>query len=136
MDAMIRDLLGRVQCVSLANCEATNPKVRPMTLIFKDDRFFFATGKSDNKTAQLEQNPRAEFIYLIRKEDSTGYLRGSGTMLAVQELALRKEIADWAPFIYDYFRDPADPNYILFEFKPDRLTLMQPGEMYESEVQF
>lgn len=135
MDAKVRDLLGRVQCVSLANCETTYPKVRPMTLIFKDDRFFFATGKSDNKTAQLEINPRAEFIYLIPKGESTGYLRGSGAMLAVDDLALRKEIADWAPFIYDYFHDPADPSYVLFEFIPDRLTLMQPGEMYETAVQ-
>ena len=134
MDIKIRKLLGKTNSASLATCEENNPRVRPMTLIFKDDRFFFATGRTDAKAGQIAKNPKAEFIHLICEGENTGYLRGSGTLQSITELSLRKEVSDWAPFIYSYFKDPSDPELMLYELKLERLSLMLPGEMCETQV--
>ncbi|HOA28931.1 MAG TPA: pyridoxamine 5'-phosphate oxidase family protein [Candidatus Cloacimonadota bacterium] len=132
MKQEIAKILKPLQSVSLATCEGESPRVRPMTMIVYKERFFFATGTSDNKTTQLKANPRAEFMLLLPGDGATGYLRASGIMQAISDLELRKAVADFAPFIYDYFHDAADPGYMLFELHVQKLGYMKPGEMCET----
>lgn len=125
-------LLKKLQCVSLATCEGEKPRVRPMTMILYQERFFFATGATDHKTTELKANPHAEFMLLIPGEGNTGYLRGCGIMQAVSDHGLKKAVADFAPFIYDYFHDAHDPGYVLYEMHVKKIGYMKPGEMYET----
>jgi general stress protein 26 len=135
MNKDLENLLKPLQMVHLATCEADQPRLRPMTLIFHGGRFWFATGSADQKSLQLDANPKAEFCLLLRSGDNSGYLRGSGAMDRIDDPALRKAVADAALFIYDYFRDADDPGYRLYEMKVARLGLMEPGEMYERELE-
>lgn len=124
--------LDKTQAVQLATCEGDQPRLRPMTLIVKDGRFFFATGSGDSKTRQLDNNCKAEFCLLISSGESTGYLRGSGTMRKVEEPQIRKEVADYAQFIYDYWREASDPDFCLFELNLQQMRSMEPGDMTET----
>jgi general stress protein 26 len=107
-----------------------------MTLIVKEGRFYFATGSKDNKTCQLESNSKAEFCLLIPSGESTGYMRGSGKMKKVEDQAIRKEVADWAQFIYNYWKEASDPDFCLFELELKQLRHMEPGEMTESLIEW
>lgn len=127
----ILETLKPTQMVHLATCENGQPRLRPMTLICKDGRLFFATGSTDSKSSQIAVNPQAEFCLLLQSATNSGYLRGSGRLLQIEDISLRKEIADFATFIYDYWQDPADPGYRLYELELKQLRLMQPGEMTE-----
>lgn len=131
MKEKIMPYFRKTQMVTLATCEGDQPRLRPMTLIVKDDRFFFATGSNDNKGKQLAENPKAEFCLTISNDANSGYLRGSGKMVAVKDEPTRKEIADWSEFIYNYWQDPTDPDYCLYEMLITQTRFMKPGEMQE-----
>lgn len=128
--------LNKIQVVSLATCEGDQPRLRPMTLIVKEGRFFFATGSKDDKGKQLASNPKAEFCIQISNEKNTGYLRGSGKMKVVQDQATRREIADWAEFIYNYWKEASDPDYCLYELLLSQTRFMEPGEMSETILEW
>ncbi len=136
MKEMILAKLKKLQAVELATCDGDQPRLRPMTLIVKEGRFYFATGSRDCKTRQLESNSKAEFCLLIPSADSTGYLRGSGKMEKVEDQATRKEVADWAEFIYDYWKEATDPDYCLFELELKQIRHMEPGEMTETVIEW
>lgn len=128
MDKEILNLFKPTQMVHLATCEAGQPRLRPMTLICRDGHFYFATGSHDGKSAQIALNPQAEFCLLLRKETNAGYLRGSGILRQIDDYGCRKEIADFATFIYDYWKDPADPDFRLYELELEQLKYMRPGD--------
>ena len=107
-----------------------------MTLIVKGDRFFFATGSKDNKTSQLDSNCKAEFCLLLPANNNTGYLRGSGKMSKVSDQNTRKEVADWAEFIYNYWREASDPDFVLFELNMQQIRYMEPGDMQETVLEW
>jgi uncharacterized pyridoxamine 5'-phosphate oxidase family protein len=127
-------IFNKIQMVDLATAEGDQPRLRPMTLIYMDKHFYFATGSNDNKTKQLQANPKAEFCMLIKNESNSGYVRGSGKMQIVTEQTLRKAVADFAVFLYDYWKDAADPDFVLFELLLSDLRYMKPGEMYEEVI--
>ena len=128
-------LLKPTQMVHLATIEGTEPRLRPMTLIVKDRRFYFATGATDAKTAQIAANPAVEFCLLERAEQYTGTLRCRGKLRLVASPAIRQEIADHAPFLYDYWKDPSDPDFVLFELIPTQYRYMAPGEMKDTVIE-
>lgn len=133
MNISILDTLKPTQMVHLATCEGNEPRLRPMTLIAKGRRLFLATGARDNKSAQIAANPNAEFCLYYSAEEGSGYLRGRGGLLRADDL--RQEIADFAPFIYAYWKDASDPDYRLYELKLRQLRYLQPGAMYEEVLE-
>ncbi len=134
MNIDILDTLAPTQMVHLATCEGNEPRLRPMTLIAKDRRLWFATGAGDHKSAQIAANPNAEFCLLLREGEYSGYLRGRGKLLLVADSALKQEVADHATFIHDYFGDPSDPGFCLYELELRQLRHLKPGEMYEEAL--
>jgi len=136
MKERILSKLKKLQAVNLATLEGDQPRLRPMTLIVKDGRFYFATGATDEKTRQLDNNCKAEFCLLIPSGKHTGYLRGSGKMLKVQDQEARKEVADWAEFIYDYWKEASDPDFVLYELRLKQIRNMEPGDMNETVVEW
>lgn len=134
MNQEITALLKPTQLAHLATVDGDQPHLRPMTLIYMNERFFVATGSTDAKTKQLTNNPKAEFCLLFHKDPYTGYLRGKGSMVAITEPSLRKAVADYAIFLYDYWQDANDPDFILFEMQISSLRYMKPGAMLEEDV--
>jgi len=107
-----------------------------MTLIVKDGHFYFATGSNDSKTRQLENNCKAEFCLLFPTGESTGYMRGTGKMRKVVEQDVRKDVADWAEFIYSFWKEASDPDFCLFELELQQIRHMEPGEMAEVVIEW
>jgi uncharacterized pyridoxamine 5'-phosphate oxidase family protein len=130
----ILSLFSDRQTIDLATCEGLQPRVRPMTLIFFQQRFFIATGSSDAKAAHIQNNPLAEIIYILRSETNSGYVRLSGTMKTITDQLVRKEIADFSGYIYNYWADSADPTFLLFELLPREAQLMLPGDMIAQNI--
>ncbi|HPF08299.1 MAG TPA: pyridoxamine 5'-phosphate oxidase family protein [Candidatus Cloacimonadota bacterium] len=128
------DHLKKLQMVHLATIEADQPRLRPMTMIYWQQRFWFATGSQDRKAIQLKANPKAEWCLIVPGEDCTGYLKGSGVMRTETDPAIRKALADYAQFLYDYWKDASDPDFVLYEMQISELKLMLPGAMLEQDV--
>jgi len=125
----IMNYFKATQMVDLATCDQGQPRLRPMTLIHYEGRFFFATGSADNKCTQIEDNPRVEFCHLLKTETNMGYIRATGTLDKVSDITFKKAIADHATYIYNYWSDPADEGYRLYEMTFTQVQYIKPGEM-------
>jgi uncharacterized pyridoxamine 5'-phosphate oxidase family protein len=124
-----------MQMAHLATCEGDQPRLRPITLVCIDQRFYFATGAADQKSAQIALNPKVEFCSLIQAEPYTGYFRGSGILHQIDDVQVKKAVADVATYIYNYWQDAADPAYRLYELELTVLKYMHPGESVEQAVE-
>ncbi len=129
-----RSHLKKTQWVSVATCEHGQPRVRPMTLIYNNEKFYFATGAEDEKCRQIDANPKGEFCNLFKAEDYYGYLRVAGRFQDITDVSVKKEIADISGFVYEYWKDAADPGYKLYEFIVTEVSYLKPGETYANPV--
>ena len=111
----------------LATCEGGQPHVRPMMLIHKGGRLFFATGTRDAKVREAMVNPRAEVCVMVGDEDDGGSVRLTGTLGVVYDEDVRSDIFHCVGFAESFWQEPGDPDFTLLEFKPIRLQYMQPG---------
>lgn len=120
-------LFNKTQPVTVASIELEQPRLRPMTLICKDARLFLATGSKDSKVKQWQQNPHLECLLPLKNETNSGYLRISGIVQIVENQELRQTVADFAPFIYNYWEDSANPDFVLYEIIPEQWRYLEPG---------
>lgn len=122
-------LLKPTQMIHLATWDGEYPRVRPVSLIFHQDKFWFCTGSNDAKVNQMENNPVFEFSLMLEKGDYSGTLRCSGETEIVSDLTTKKQMADAIPFFSEYWKTAEDPTFCLVELKVDQVEFMRPGEM-------
>ncbi|MBN2585951.1 MAG: pyridoxamine 5'-phosphate oxidase family protein [Candidatus Fermentibacteraceae bacterium] len=121
--------LGPVQTVHLATWDGTSPRVRPVSLIFDDGRFWLCTGSADAKVRQLEQDPGFEFSLMLEKGDFSGTLRCSGRARIAADPEEKSRMSARIPFFGQYWESPEDPSYCLVELHVKDVEFMRPGEM-------
>jgi general stress protein 26 len=124
----ITDILKPMQTAMLATSHNSQPHVRPMILIYDKEHFFFATGATDAKAEQITQNPLVECCLLFDKENSSGYVRAKGYLNPVSDPEVRKEIHTVAKFIQNYFPEPDDKGFALYQMIWQKVEYMQPGQ--------
>jgi general stress protein 26 len=134
MNEALSKYLKDKMMADLATVEGLQPRVRPITLMYYRESFWIATGKSDAKSRQIEQNPLVEAVYILKGEQNTGYIRISGSLAQISDLPTRKDLADWSGFIYEYFDSPENPDLAIYQLVPSSIRLMNPGDMYETEM--
>ena len=122
-------LLKPTQMIHLATWDGKKPRVRPVSLIFDDDRFWFCTGSNDTKVNQVQNHPVFEFSLMLEKDKYRGTLRCSGKTEIVTDKETRQVMAGRIPFFSDYWETAEDPTFCLVELKVDQVEFMRPGEM-------
>lgn len=127
-------LLNTTQTVSVASIDASKPRIRPMTLICIAEHLYLATGSKDAKTGQWAQNPNLECLLSLSDTAGNGYLRISGEVRRVTDISQKKEVADTARFIYNYWQDPANPDFTLYEVLPSEWRYLVPGADLEEVI--
>ncbi len=115
------------QCVYLATAEGDQPRVRPVTLLNIDRKFWIATGQRSAKARQLLRNPNVEFCLSLTEACGPGYLRVSGVASAEASPEARKRIGEQVPFLRQYWTGADDPNFALFRITHVEVEYMKPG---------
>lgn len=122
-------LLKPTQMIHLATWDGEHPRVRPVSLIFDQGRFWFCTGSNDTKVGQIEAHPVFEFSLMLEKGDSRGTLRCSGSAEIITDMETKSAMAGKIPFFSDYWNTPDDPTFCLIELLVEHVEFMAPGEM-------
>jgi uncharacterized pyridoxamine 5'-phosphate oxidase family protein len=122
-------LLKPNQCVYLATAEGDQPRVRPVTLLDIDRKFWIATGRRSAKARQILRNPNVEFCLPLTETCGTGYLRVAGVATVETDAETRKKIGAQIPFLSEYWAGPDDPNVALFRITRVEIEYLKPGEM-------
>ena len=119
----------QTQPVYLSTVEGNKPRVRPVTLIWLDEKFWIATSSGDAKVKQIYSNHNMEFCLPIIDEKNMGYIRGAGKAEIVEELTDKTKIAESIDFIKHFWQDPADPDFILFQIELNEIEYLPIGQM-------
>ncbi len=118
-----------IQTVSFATSVDNIPHVRPMTMIWFENRILFVTGDKADKTTQLLQNPKLETCLSLQKDEYRGYIRLNGPVQFVKDKDLKHRVFNSIDFIKVYFESPDSESFILMELLPKHCELLKPGEM-------
>jgi len=118
-----------VQTVHLATWDGKYPRVRPMALIYHEDKFWVSTGASAAKVEQITSNPAFEFSMTLERDEGMGILRCSGVADVVEDNETKASIAGKIPMFHRYWDSPKDPGYGLIHLKVEEVDVNLPGEM-------
>lgn len=121
------------QPVFLATCDRGQPRVRPVTLIYYNDRFWISTGTSDAKIKQIKENKKVEFCLFLKEDKVSGYIRGTSEAIIVEDSETKKLLADNIPFFKEFWKNPDDPNYTLLEIVIKEIEYLKPGSFKVSK---
>jgi general stress protein 26 len=124
----VLSILQPMQTVMLATCSDGKPHVRPMILIYHQNKFFFASGTSDAKAGQIAENSNAEMCLYFDTENSSGYVRAAGNLETIKDHGTRSEIHQVAEFIQSYFPKSDDPGFALYQMHWQTVEYMKPGQ--------
>ncbi len=114
------------QIIFLATAEGNKPRVRPITLIYFNDKFWITTGIDSAKVKQIKENPNIEFCLLFKEGEYNGYIRGGGLANIIEDSKIRKSVADNTPFFKEYWESPDDPNFALLEIIVREIEYLKP----------
>jgi len=115
------------QFVALATIDGTRPRVRPMTLIYLDRRFWMVTSASSGKVMQIRQNANVEFTYKFDENGEDRCIRVLGKAEIIEDNEAKAGIAKRIRFLEDYWSGPEDPDYTLLEVLPEELQYVTPS---------
>ena len=131
----IKSHFNQTQPVYLSTIDKDIPRVRPVTLIHFNEKFWIATGSEDAKMAQIKANCNFEFCYSISDKQNMGYIRGAGAIIIVDDITLKKELLDNIDFISHFWQDPADKGFSLLHLNIKEIEYMKIGEMIANKYE-
>ena len=118
------------QVVSFATVEEKQPRVRQMTLIHIDGRFYMITGarggKNAKKLQQIRENPRFEYYLTLKGNEVDGFIRGMGQAWEQGNSETRKMIYDKITWAAGFFDTVNHPDYVLLELEHDGFSYRWP----------
>ncbi len=130
MSDELGQILGQfkeTQFVALATMEGTRPRVRPMTLIYLDRRFWMVTSTSSNKVMQIRRNANVEFTHKFNENGEDRCIRVLGKAEIIDDNETKASVAKRIRFFEDYWSGPEDPDYTLLEILPEELQYVTPS---------
>jgi len=129
MNKELRAHLKKLQVVHFASSEYGQPRVRPVTLIYFDDKLFIATGSEDAKIKQVKHNNQVELCLTIKDEKSTGYIRFTGICTVIDDIQTKAYVMKEAEFIKQFWATADAPGFALLEITPEHAEYMPLGKM-------
>jgi uncharacterized pyridoxamine 5'-phosphate oxidase family protein len=121
--------------IVLATVESDQPRLRPVTLIHLDGQLMVTTGTQSNKTKQIMENPKVEFLLLIPDDaGNTGYIRGKCVADLVEEHSIRESVFEKVPHVSQLWKSPDDDNLTVIKFVPVEFDYMKPGDFLSTLI--
>ncbi len=131
-EEIVQEALSRFedfQHVFLATMDGDHPRVRPVTLIYFDKRFWVTTGTRNAKVRQVQDNPNVEFCLLFKEADEDCCIRVSGLAHIIRDRETKAKIAKHCDFFSKHWKGVDDPDYTLLEIRPAGITYVSPDKI-------
>lgn len=119
---------GDFQHIFLATMENDQPRVRPVTLIYFDRRFWITTDTTSAKVKQIQKNRKVEFSFQFKEKNRDCCLRVTGLAKIVKDKETKAKIASHCDFFSEHWKSVDDPGYTLLEVCPSEVTYVKPDK--------
>lgn len=123
------------QHVFLATMDGDHPRVRPVTLIYFDKRFWVTTGTRSAKIRQIQDNPNVEFCLLFQEANDDCCIRVGGLAEIIKDRETKAKIAKHCDFFSKHWESVDDPDYTLLEIRPAEITYVSPESVANVKIQ-
>jgi len=117
------------QYMVLGTINGNSPRVRPVTLIYLDSKFWVMTDTNSEKVEQIRRNPNVEFCKVFSENNVDFCLRVSGVANIVMDLEAKTKIANYCDFFYKHWQSVNDPKYTLLEIHPTDIIFVKPDKV-------
>ena len=117
------------QSVYLATAEGDQPRVRPVTLLNLEEKFWIATSPRSGKSRQILRNPNVEFCYPLTADCGNGYIRVSGIATVIRDSEVLERIGNQIPFLTEHWTGTQDPDFSLVRITRVEVEYLAPSEM-------
>jgi len=124
---ILRHLKGSPH-IFLATEEDDQPRVRPVTCINYEERFWVLTGTGNAKVKQIQKNPKMEFCLLFEERGNHGYVRAAGFAKIIKDRETKIRVAKHCDFFSEHWKSPDDPDYTLLELNLNEIEYLRPNE--------
>jgi general stress protein 26 len=122
------------QHVCLATVDDDQPRVRPVTLVHFDGKFWITTDTESAKINQIHVNPRVEFCLLFQEGDMDCCIRVGGLAKIIKDKATRAKIAKHCAFFSEHWKSVDDPSFTLLEICPSEIEYVSPSKTVRLKV--
>ena len=122
------------QHVFLATMEGDQPRVRPVTLVHFNKRFWITTGTRSGKVKQIQKNPKVEFCLLFKEEDRNCCIRVAGLAKIIKDKETKTKIARRCDFFSEHWESVDDPSYTLLEICPAEIQYVTPDKITRMKI--
>jgi general stress protein 26 len=128
---------NKLPVVHLATiADKTKPRVRPVSLMFHDRKFYVGTSRKSRKSGEMDAHDAVEFVMPITQGEATGYLRVAGKAVAITNTELVSVVTQTTgyPVARYWSNGVADPDFIMYQVVPNRIEYMPHNEVYAVDV--
>jgi len=122
------------QNVCLATMKGNKPRVRPVTLIYFNKRFWIATGTTSAKVKQIQRNPKVEFCLLFKEDDRNCCIRVAGLAKIIRNKETKAKIAKHFDSFSKHWESVDDPNYTLLKIHPTEIKYVRPDKTTRMKI--
>jgi general stress protein 26 len=123
------------QHVCLATVEDDHPRVRPVTLIYFEERLWITTDTKSAKVKQIKDNPNVEFCLIFKEDDMDCCLRVAGLARIISDRDTKSKIAKHCGFFSKHWTGIDDPDFTLLEISPVEVVYVTPKEVTRMKLQ-
>jgi general stress protein 26 len=116
------------QHVFLATMDGDQPRVRPVTLINFDGKFWVTTDTWSEKVKQIQKNPKVEFSFVFKKGNRDCCIRVNGLAKIIKDKQVKTKLARHCDFFSKHWESVEDPDYTLLEIFPSEATYVTPDK--------
>lgn len=121
--AAIENILDNSSVGTMATVKQNKPHSRYMTFFHDSLNLYTATSKDTHKAEEIEENPNTHILLGYEGEGfGDEYVEYEGKVQITDSPELKKKL--WNPYLKNWFDGLNDPDYIILEIKPIRISLM------------
>jgi len=118
---------GDFQHVFLATVDGSQPRVRPVTLINFDGKFWIMTDTWSEKVKQIRKNPKVESSFVFKKGNIDCCIRVTGFAGIIKDKQIKARLAAHCDFFSKHWKNVDDPNYTLLQISPSEAKYVTPS---------
>lgn len=122
------------QHVFLATMEGDQPRVRPVTLVFLDKKFWITTGTWSAKVKQIQKNPKVEFSMIFKEGNNDCCIRAAGRAEIIRNKETKAKLAKHCGFFAEHWKSVDDPDYTVLKINPAEITIVKPDKTTHMKI--